>query len=243
MRNQLLQADAKYAQLSSSMGVIETMDDCCIDKTCAIERLRERQTAALRLVLLVNAVMFVVELVSGLLAGSVALLADSLDMLGDALVYGFSLCVVGRGPVWKARAAVAKAAVMGLFGALVFWQLVYKLIFPQLPTVETMGGVGVLALIANGVCFALLWRHRAEDINMRSVWLCSRNDLIANVSVLFAALAVWLTLSPWPDIVVGALICGVFIRSAFLVAREARAELLNHAQQPAAANASQATRR
>lgn len=226
------------------MGVIETMDDCCIDKTCAIERLRERQTATLRLVLLVNAAMFVVELVSGLLAGSLALLADSLDMLGDALVYGFSLYVVARGPLWKSRAAVAKAAVMGLFGAFVFGQLVYKLIFPQLPTVETMGGVGVLALVANGVCFALLWRHRAEDINMRSVWLCSRNDLIANVSVLFAALAVWLTLSPWPDIVVGALICGVFLRSAFLVAREARAELmLNHAQLPAAADAPQAARR
>ncbi len=220
------------------------MDDCCIDKTCAIERLRERQTTTLRLVLLVNAAMFVVELASGLLAGSVALLADSLDMLGDALVYGFSLYVVARGPLWKARAAVAKAGVMGLFGAFVFGQLVYKLIFPQLPTVETMGGVGVLALVANGVCFALLWRHRAEDINMRSVWLCSRNDLIANVSVLFAALAVWLTLSPWPDIVVGALICGVFLRSAVLVAREARAELvLNHARQTAATDAPEAARR
>ena len=224
--------------------MIETMDDCCIDKTCAIDRLRERQTATLRLVLLVNAAMFVVELVSGLLAGSVALLADSLDMLGDALVYGISLYVVARGPLWKARAAVAKAAVMGLFGVFVFGQLVYKLLYPQLPTVETMGGVGGLALVANGVCFAVLWRHRAEDINMRSVWLCSRNDLIANISVLLAALAVWMTLSPWPDIVVGALICAVFLRSAFLVAREARAELaLNHAQPPAAAEAPQAARR
>jgi Co/Zn/Cd efflux system component len=207
------------------------MDDCCIDKTCAIDRLRERQAATLRLVLLVNAGMFVVELVSGLLAGSVALLADSLDMLGDALVYGFSLYVVARGPVWKARAAVAKAAVMGLFGAFVFGQLVYKLLYPQLPAFETMGAVGALALAANGVCFAVLWRHRAEDINMRSVWLCSQNDLIANVSVLLAAWVVWMTLSPWPDIIVGALICAVFLRSAFLVAREARAELrLNHAQ-------------
>ena len=210
------------------------MDDCCVDKSSAIDRLRERQTATLRVVLLVNAAMFVVELVSGLLAGSVALLADSLDMLGDALVYGFSLYVVARGPLWKARAAVAKAVVMGLFGVFVFGQLVYKLLYPQLPTVETMGGVGALALVANGVCFAVLWRHRAEDINMRSVWLCSRNDLIANVSVLLAALAVWMTLSPWPDIVVGALICAVFLRSAFLVAREARAELeLKHVQPPA----------
>jgi len=214
-------------------GVIETMDDCCTDKTTALERLRERQTEVLRLVLVANATMFVVELVSGLLAGSVALLADSLDMLGDALVYGFSLYVVARGPVWKARAAVAKAAVMGLFGTFVFAQLVYKLVYPQLPTFETMGVVGALALAVNGVCFALLWRHRAEDINMRSVWLCSRNDLVANVSVLLAAWAVWITLSPWPDIAVGALICVLFLRSAFLVAREARAELWqNHAQPP-----------
>lgn len=220
------------------------MDDCCIDKTCAVERLRERQAATLRLVLLVNAGMFVVELVSGLLAGSVALLADSLDMLGDALVYGFSLYVVARGPVWKARAAGAKAVVMGLFGAFVFGQLVYRLVYPHLPVFETMGAVGALALAANGVCFAVLWRHRAEDINMRSVWLCSRNDLIANVSVLLAAWLVWMTLSPWPDTIVGALICAVFLRSAVLVAREARAQLrLSHAQAAAAAEAPQAASR
>jgi Co/Zn/Cd efflux system component len=226
------------------LGLIETMDDCCTDKATALERLRDRQTSTLHLVLVANATMFVVELVSGLLAGSVALLADSLDMLGDALVYGFSLYVVARGPVWKARAAMAKAAVMGLFGALVFAQLMYKLAYPQLPTFETMGVVGALALAVNGVCFALLWRHRAEDINMRSVWLCSRNDLVANVLVLLAACAVWITLSPWPDIAVGALICVVFLRSAFLVAREARAELrLNHAQPPVAADVPQAARR
>jgi Co/Zn/Cd efflux system component len=211
------------------------MDDCCIDKTRAIDGLGERQTATLRVVLLVNAAMFVIELMSGLLAGSVALLADSLDMLGDTLVYGFSLYVVARGPVWKARASVAKAAMMGLFGLFVFMQLVYKLLFPQLPTVETMSAIGTLALAANGVCFALLWHHRAEDINMRSVWLCSRNDLIANAAVLLAALAVRITLSSWPDITVGAFICAIFLRSAFLVARQGRAELrLNHAQPSAA---------
>jgi cation diffusion facilitator family transporter len=219
------------------------MDDCCVNKAGAVERLRERQGATLRLVLVANAAMFVVELVFGLLAGSVALLADSLDMLGDAMVYGFSLYVVARGAVWKARAAVAKAIVMGLFGAFVFGQVVYKLVYPQLPTFETMGVVGALALAMNGACFALLWRHRAEDINMRSVWLCSRNDLIANVSVLLAAWAVWITLSPWPDIAVGALICAVFLRSAFRVAREACAELRsNNAQPPVAADALQAAR-
>lgn len=221
-----------------------TMDDCCVDKTCAVAQLRERQATTLRLVLIANAGMFVVELISGLLAGSVALLADSLDMLGDALVYAFSLYVVARGAVWKAWAAVAKAVVMGLFGLFVFGQVVYKLLYPQLPTYEAMGVVGALALAVNGVCFALLWRHRAEDINMRSVWLCSRNDLIANASVILAACAVWMTRSPWPDIAVGALICVVFLRSAFLVAREARAELrLNHARSSVAADASQAARR
>ena len=150
----------------SRQGMIKTVDDCCVDKTCAVERLRERQAATLRLVLVANATMFVVELVCGLLAGSVALLADSLDMLGDALVYVFSLHVVARGPVWKARAAVAKAVVMGLFGVFVLGQVVYKLALPQLPTFEAMGVVGALALAVNGACFALLWRHRAEDINI-----------------------------------------------------------------------------
>ena len=207
------------------------MDECCNDKSSVLTRLREKQATTLRLVLFLNAAMFVVEFAAGLLSGSVALLADSLDMLGDALVYGFSLYVVNRNSIWKARAALAKAGVMGLFGSVVLGQLILKLIHPQAPVFEAMGVVGALALAANGVCFGVLWRHRAEDINMRSVWLCSRNDLIANVSVLLAALAVWALRSPWPDILVGALICTVFLRSALTVAREARDELrLNHAQ-------------
>jgi len=201
------------------------MDDCCVDKACAVDSLRRNQASILRIVLFINAAMFVVELVAGLVAGSVALLADSLDMLGDALIYGFSLYVVGRGPVWEARAAMSKAAVMGLFGMFVLGQLIYRLVYLQPPVVEAMSAVGFLALIANGMCFGLLWRHRADDINMRSVWLCSRNDLFANVAVLTAAGAVWITVSAWPDIAVGALICALFLRSSLLVAREARAQL------------------
>src|SRR3989442_12192197 len=207
------------------------MDECCNDKSSVLTRLREKQATTLRLVLFLNAAMFVVEFAAGLLSGSVALLADSLDMLGDALVYGFSLYVVNRNSIWKARAALAKAGVMGLFGSAVLGQLILKLIHPQAPVFEAMGVVGALALAANGVCFGVLWRHRAEDINMRSVWLCSRNDLIANLSVLLAALAAWPLRPPWPDILVGAPICTVFLRSALTVAREARDELrLNHAQ-------------
>jgi Co/Zn/Cd efflux system component len=208
------------------------MDACCTDKVSALQQLRKRQAATLKLVLALNATMFVVELVSGLIAGSVALIADSLDMLGDALVYGFSLYVVGRTPVWKSRAALAKAAVMGLFGAFALGQLVYKMAFPEIPMYEAMGVVGTLALLVNGACFAVLWRHRAEDINMRSVWLCSRNDLVANVSVLLASFAVWRFESPWPDIIVGAIICAQFLRSALVVTREARDELRVYHAQP-----------
>jgi cation diffusion facilitator family transporter len=176
-------------------------------------------------VLWLNAAMFVVELSAGLLAHSVSLLADSLDMLGDTLVYAFSLWVVARGVVWKARAASVKAAVMLTFGLFVAAEVIYKLLHPQTPGFETMGAVGALALAVNTLCFVLLWRHRGEDINMRSVWLCSRNDLFANSAVLLAAVAVGLSGSAWPDLIVGAGICALFLHSAWQVAREARQEL------------------
>jgi cation diffusion facilitator family transporter len=201
------------------------MSECCSAKSCDLDRLRDRQGNVLRAVLAVNAVMFGVELVAGLLAGSVALLADSLDMLTDALIYGFSLYVVYRSARWKARAALAKALVMALSGAFVCAQLVYRTLHPALPAATIIGVVGSAALLANGACFALLYRHRADDVNMRSVWLCSRNDLLANVLVLVAAVGVWALGSPWPDLGAGAIICVVFLRSAIAVAREARAEL------------------
>ena len=165
-------------------------------------------------------------------------------MLGDALVYGFSLSVVARGPAWKARAAVAKAAVMGLFGVFVFGQVVYKLLYPQLPTVEAMGAVGVLALAANGACFALLWRHRAEDINMRSVWLCSRNDLVANGSVLSRLWSCGSRFRPGRISQLGrSSALYSCARRTSLLARCVRSLRLNHAQRPVVADAPQAARR
>jgi Co/Zn/Cd efflux system component len=175
-------------------------------------------------VLWINAAMFLAEGTAGLLASSTALLADALDMLGDALIYGFSLYVVSRGVLWKARAATLKGWIMFLFGIGVLGQAVYKMLMPALPHYPIMGLIGALALAGNAVCFWLLWRHRAEDINMHSVWLCSRNDIIANVVVLGAAAAVWALHSGWPDILVGLAIAVRFLSSAVRVLREAAKE-------------------
>lgn len=201
------------------------MGDCCNDKACEIEALRGRQSSTLKWVLGINAAMFVVELTAGLMSDSLSLLADSLDMLGDALVYGFSIYVVARGARMKARAALFKGIIMALFGLFVLGQAIYKMLFPHVPVYEVIGVIGLLALAANSLCFVLLWRHRSDDINMSSVWLCSRNDLIANVSVLLAAAGVWLTHSGWPDILVGLALAALFARSALFVLRGAIREL------------------
>jgi cation diffusion facilitator family transporter len=200
-----------------------------------MEKLRGRQAATLKIVLGVNLVMFAVEIVAGLMAGSTALLADSLDMLGDTLAYGFSLYVVARSDAWKAGAALLKGLIMGAFGLFVLGHVIYKIIHPVIPQYEVIGGIGLLALAANLVCLVLLTRHREEDVNMRSVWLCSRNDIIANVSVLIAAAGVWLAHSHWPDVVVGLAIAVLFLRSAFNVIRDAVKAWKHHEQSPSRA--------
>ena len=201
------------------------MDDCCEAKTEELSALRRQHGRVLGVVLGVNAFMFFVEFAAGLLADSSALLADSLDMLGDSLVYGFSLFVVHRGAVWKARAAFSKGAIMLIFGVAVLVEVGWKIYSGASPEVHTMALVGLVALLANGLCFLLLWRHRADDINLRSTWLCSRNDLVANTAVLAAAWAVAWSGSGWPDILVGLGIALLFLRTAFGVIREALLEL------------------
>ena len=201
------------------------MDDCCESKSEELAALRDRQRSVLVAVLAINLAMFVVEVVAGLLAGSNAVFADSLDMLGDASVYAFSLYVVERSLAWRARAALAKGLIMVAFGGAVLVDAALEIGGPTPPIASVMIGVGVLALCANGVCFALLWRHRADDVNLRSTWLCSRNDLVANAAVLAAAALVLAFHSAWPDIVVGVLIAALFLRTASSVVREAIAEL------------------
>jgi len=197
------------------------MASCCEERGCEVTALRESHARVLWMVLGINALMFVVEGTAGLLAHSTSLLADALDMLGDALVYGFSLFVLARSVRWQAGAALAKGGFILAFGLAVLGEAAYKVFHPVMPGVETMGIVGTIALAANIVCFSLLYRHRADNLNMSSTWLCSRNDLIANVGVLVAAGAAYLLASRWPDIVVGCIIAVLFLRSAFSVLRDA----------------------
>jgi len=201
------------------------MDGCCETKADELTVLRGEHRNVLVIVLIINAVLFVVEAAAGLLANSTALLADSLDMLGDSLVYGFSLYVLWRSAAWKAKAALLKGAIMAVFGLGVLLEVIYKTISGIVPSAETMGIIGALVLLGNGICFLLLFRHRSDDLNMRSTWLCSRNDIIANVSVLAAAVGVKMFDASWPDIVVGATIAALFLKSALTVLRESFGEL------------------
>lgn len=201
------------------------MANCCSEKSCEIEALRHKQGKTLKIVLAINAIMFGVELTAGLMANSVSLIADSLDMLGDSLVYIFSIYVIARGARMKAISAMFKGAIMAIFGLFVLGQAIHSIIVPQTPIHETISLFGLIALLANSVCLALLWKHRVEDINMSSVWLCSRNDIIANVSVIFAGFGVWLTSSAWPDIAIGLALACLFLKSSAHVLKEALTEM------------------
>lgn len=198
---------------------------CCDEKGGELAALRRTHGRVLIAVLAINAIMFAVELAAGISARSSALLADSLDMFGDAAVYGFSLFVLWRSERWKARAAVLKGALMAVFGAGVLAETVRHALSGTEPTGAVMGAVGALALAANTACLLLLLRHRNADLNMKSTWLCSRNDVVANLAVLGAAAAVVLTGSRWPDLAVGAAIASLFLHSAVGVLRDAARSL------------------
>jgi len=151
--------------------------------------------------------------------------ADSLDMLGDALVYGFNFYAIGRNEQWRAGSALFTGSIVVVFGFAVLLQSGYKLALGDIPASDLMWFLSVIALVANGGCLLLLSRHKADDVNMRSTWLRSRNDIISNTSVLFAATLVALTQSVWPDVVMGLLITSIFLKSAVYVLRQAWTEL------------------
>ena len=176
-------------------------------------------------VLLINAVMFVIEFGAGVVAGSTALMADATDMLGDALVYGVSLYALSRGDRWKAGAAVFKGTLILLLGVGILVNVGIKISTGVPPSSTSMLVFGGMALVANVACLSLLWRFRQQDVNMASTFECSRNDVISNVGVLVAAGAVAVFASPWPDIVIGGAMAAIILRSSFRVLREAAPQL------------------
>ncbi len=206
------------------------MNDCCADKGSELELLAQQadQRRVLVIVLILNALMFVAEFIAGLIAGSAALMADSVDMLGDATVYGLSLYAMGRSIRWKAGAAVAKGIfILALFAGILI-QIVTRLETGVPPSSTLMLIFGGIALAVNLYCLRLLWRFRTLDVNMSSTVECSRNDAVANVGVLIAALAVALSGSFWPDIIVAGIIAALFLRSALRMLNEA-VPILRHA--------------
>jgi cation diffusion facilitator family transporter len=198
-------------------------DDCCSRKgdTIAELALKNDQRRVLIIVMAINFAMFVVEFGGGVWAHSSALMADAVDMFGDAAVYALSLYALGRGARWEASAALAKGAIILLFGIAVLLEIVEKLARGVPPSSTLMLGVGGLALAANLACLALLRRFRKLNVNMSSTFECSRNDVVSNLGVLAAAGLVAATGSAWPDIAVGGVIAAIFLRSASRVLAEA----------------------
>lgn len=184
---------------------------------------------ALVAVIVINAAMFVVEILGGAWAGSQALKADALDFLGDALTYGLSLWVIGRSLRTRASAALLKGISLALMGIWVLSSTIWQVWVLGVPSAGIMGAIGVMALVANLASVLILMRYRDGDANVRSVWLCSRNDAIGNVAVIGAAVLVAFTASPWPDLMVAALMAGLFLKSSVSIIRQAVTELRREA--------------
>jgi len=212
------------SKISISLPSCDPMKSCCEEIDAGL--LKANQRRVLIIVLGINVLMFFVEMVGGIVGQSTSLLADSLDMLGDALSYGFSLFALNQGIRWKARAAIVKGVIMMVFGIGVLIEAITKSFLVVLPSGQVMGVIGFLALAANLGCLLMLTPHKNDDVNLRSTWVCSRNDIVANVGVLVAAAGVTLLTSKWPDILVGLCVALVFLTSAFSVLRESLSELL-----------------
>lgn len=199
----------------------------CCSGGCSSNRgdIPPRYRKALWIALVINALMFLVEIVGGLQSGSVSLLADAVDFAGDAANYGISLTVLSMGIVWRSRAALLKGFSMGAYGLLVLGKAACSALAGIPPEPFTMGTIALVALAANVSVAALLYAFRSGDANMRSVWLCSRNDAIVNIAIACAALGVLGTGSAWPDLAVAGIIAALALSSSLSVVRQARREL------------------
>ncbi len=210
------------------------MSGCC-GHDAKFDGLSDDYKQRLWIVIALNATMFAVEMTAGHYAKSQALQADALDFLGDALTYGISLAVIGASIRARTNAALAKGLSLLLMGLWVFGSTVYRVFYVGVPEADIMGIVGFFALLTNLASVLLLVRYKDGDANVRSVWLCSRNDAIGNVAVMFAALGVWGTATGWPDLIVAAIMAALFLSSSFQIVRQALAErreatMHNHAE-------------
>lgn len=213
------------------------MAGCGCDDAPKFDGLSAAYKRVLWVVIAINGTMFLVELVAGLFAESQALKADALDFLGDTATYTITLFVIGMPLVWRARAALLKGLSLGLMGLWVLGSTAYHALVLGQPQVEVMGAIGFLALAANLTSVALLLKYRDGDANVRSVWLCSRNDAIGNLAVIVAAGGVWASSTAWPDLIVAGIMASLFLWSSVQIVRQARQELLRASVQqgPAAA--------
>jgi len=198
--------------------------DCC-NTDLNFDGLSRSYKRVLWAVIAINATMFLAEMGAGIFAGSQALKADALDFLGDTVTYALTLFVIGMPLVWRARAALLKGVSLATMGLWVLGSTAYNLLVLGVPQAEVMGAVGLLALVANLTSVMLLLKYRHGDANVRSVWLCSRNDAIGNVAVIVAASGVWATAAAWPDLIVAGLLATLFFWSSVQIVRQAMGEL------------------
>ena len=197
----------------------------CCGHGVTFEGLSADYKRRLWLVIAINAAMFLVEMGAGALAGSQALQADALDFLGDSLTYGMSLAVIGAALRVRAYAAFAKGLSLTLMGLWVLGSTGYHVLVLGVPRAEIMGVVGFMALAANVASVLILAKYKDGDSNVRSVWLCSRNDAIGNIAVMLAAVGVWYSATGWPDLIVAAIMAGLFLSSSFQVLRQSLREI------------------
>lgn len=199
------------------------MSGCCDDKV--FEGMSDGYKRALLAVILINSIMFFVEITAGLKSGSQALLADSLDFAGDSTTYTISLLVIGASLRTRAMASLFKGGSLAVIAIIILASSLYRFLGDTVPAAQTMSLIGFLALMANLTSLLILMRWRDGDSNVRSVWLCSRNDAIGNVGVIIAGIVVGITGAAWPDLLVALLLTTLFLRSAVSIVSQARAEL------------------
>lgn len=203
------------------------MADCCENKSCALAAMRVKQSKTLKIVLLINIVLFCLTAFYGWSANSTGLMSESIDDFGDAVTYALSLYVIYKSDHMKAKVAFVKGCLILLGALFVLSQVVLHVLDNTVPIFETMGAVAFIALLLNLTCFFLLTRYREQDINMSSVWECSRNDILNNVSIIVASVLVWLTNLGWADIAVGLVLSLLLLKSSFKVLKSAYSQIKN----------------